>query len=128
LSLLPQEAADKQKQTELASALLAVSSERITSVDVLKRSIDARSRQVRIRLSVDVYIDEPSPLRKIFPPVFFSAVMYPSHLACFIGGCGSCRNVCCAATDRARPEPVILEREKTFEAGAGTSLFLTNPE
>jgi len=61
LVLLPQEAADKGMQTEQAAAILSVSPERIFSVNILKRSIDARSRQPKIRLAVEVFVDEFAP-------------------------------------------------------------------
>ena len=49
LVLLPEEAADQGKQLQQASALLSVPLSRINYLRVLKRSIDARSRQVKIR-------------------------------------------------------------------------------
>jgi uncharacterized FAD-dependent dehydrogenase len=66
LVLLPQEAADKGKQAEAAAASLSLPRDRIFSVHILKRSIDARSRQPKIRLSVEVYIDEQPPAENSF--------------------------------------------------------------
>ena len=65
LVLLPEEAADQGKQLQQASALLTVPTSRILHLRLLKRSIDARSRQVKIRLLVEVFIDEiPLPIKK----------------------------------------------------------------
>ena len=70
LVLLPQEAADKGRQIEVAAALLSLSPERIFSVNILKRSIDARSRQPKIRLAVEVFVDEVQPIKKDFSDHF----------------------------------------------------------
>jgi uncharacterized FAD-dependent dehydrogenase len=58
LVLLPQEAADKVRQAEVIAAHLSLTSDRIFSINILKRSIDARSRQPKIRIAAEVYIDE----------------------------------------------------------------------
>ncbi|MFM2136263.1 MAG: hypothetical protein RL021_1663 [Bacteroidota bacterium] len=60
LVLLPEDAADKTAQLRQASDLLHVPAERLQIV-LRKRSIDARSRQVKIRLFVDAYVDESPP-------------------------------------------------------------------
>ena len=58
LVLLPEEAADQSKQLQQASQLLNVTSDRIKEIRLLKRSIDARGRTVKIRLMVEVFVDE----------------------------------------------------------------------
>lgn len=60
LVLLPEEAADKTAQIRKAAEMLLVDPDRIRIV-LKKRSIDARSRQVKIRLFVDAFIDESPP-------------------------------------------------------------------
>ena len=60
LVLLPEEAADKTAQLSHAARLLSIPPERIQLI-LKKRSIDARSRTVKIRLFVDAYVDEPPP-------------------------------------------------------------------
>src|SRR5689334_12667119 len=64
LVLLPQEAADQEKRKTIAAATLGVPAERITFITILKRSIDARSKQPKIRFAVEVFIDEQPPLKK----------------------------------------------------------------
>lgn len=64
-SSFPQEAADQGKQLQQASSLLTVPTSRILHLRLLKRSIDARWPQVKIRLLVEVFIDEiPKPENK----------------------------------------------------------------
>ena len=58
LVLLPEEAADQSKQLQQASQLLNVTQDRIKDIRLLKRSIDARGRTVKIRLMVEIFIDE----------------------------------------------------------------------
>lgn len=58
LVLLPEEAADQSKQLQRASQLTNVTFDRIKAIRLLKRSIDARGRTVKIRLLVEVFIDE----------------------------------------------------------------------
>src|SRR5215207_7209036 len=64
LVLLPQEAADKGRHAELAAEHLSVSADRIFSINILKRSIDARSRQPKFRLAVEVFVDEYPPAKE----------------------------------------------------------------
>jgi uncharacterized FAD-dependent dehydrogenase len=60
--LLPEHSADEKIIYDSACKALKISIERIKSVQVLKRSIDARSRKVVFRLKVNVFIDEmPEP-------------------------------------------------------------------
>jgi uncharacterized FAD-dependent dehydrogenase len=66
LVLLPQEAADKGRHAELAAEQLSVAVDRIFSINILKRSIDARSRQPKIRIAAEVYIDEHPEKRNDF--------------------------------------------------------------
>ncbi len=64
LVLLPEEAADEAKVLAKAATSLVIASTRISALYILKRSIDARSRTVRIRLQVEVYVDESPPPQK----------------------------------------------------------------
>src|ERR1039458_8565657 len=58
LVLLPEEASNELLIKDYCSRQLAVSQASITAFQILKRSIDARSRQVKIRLLVNVFINE----------------------------------------------------------------------
>lgn len=61
LVLLPAEAADNDIINKKAALALNVSLNRISKVSILKRSIDARGKQVVYRIKVNVYIDEEPP-------------------------------------------------------------------
>lgn len=61
ISLSPLEAADNDSLKKNVSEGLGVDAEEISSVKILKRSIDARSRHVKVHLKLDVYINESPP-------------------------------------------------------------------
>ncbi|MCX6291907.1 MAG: FAD-binding protein [Bacteroidetes bacterium] len=61
LVLLPEEAADKTIQLKKASEILGIPDSAITFLKPLKRSIDARSRQIKIRLKVEAWSGDDIP-------------------------------------------------------------------
>ena len=62
LVLLPEHSADETFIRDSVCKSLNISPERVKNVQILKRSIDARSRKVVFRLRVNVFIDEvPEP-------------------------------------------------------------------
>lgn len=58
LVLLPEQAADRTMQSQQAAHVLSIDENRIRQIFIRKRSIDARGKTVKIRLLVDVYVDE----------------------------------------------------------------------
>jgi hypothetical protein len=61
LVLLPEEAANKQQYLLKISKFLEVSHDEISEFRLIKKSIDARSRQVKIRMFFDVALGEKLP-------------------------------------------------------------------
>lgn len=59
IKLLPEQLGHDELLKKSLSSVLRVDSKRISGYKILKRSIDARSRQVVYRLMVRVFIDEP---------------------------------------------------------------------
>ncbi|CAN5489366.1 FAD-binding protein [soil metagenome] len=115
LVLLPQEAADKGKQVELCASTLSVSPDRIFSVNVLKRSIDARSRQPKVRLAVEVFIDEDAPSKKDLSAHFhFKKDVSKSHPVLIIG-CGPAGLFAALKLIELGFRPVIIERGKNVQ-------------
>jgi len=115
LVLLPQEAADKGRQAELAAELLSVSAERIFSLNILKRSIDARSRQPKIRLSVEVFIDEPAPEKENLSAHFQFQKNVSSAEPVLIIGCGPAGMFAALRLIELGLKPVIIERGKSVQ-------------
>ncbi len=65
LVLSPEKAANKEFYTSAAAKTLAVGENRIALVRVVKRSIDARSRNIKVNLTLEVYVDDehaPEPI------------------------------------------------------------------
>ncbi|TCD02410.1 NAD(P)/FAD-dependent oxidoreductase [Pedobacter psychroterrae] len=59
ITLLPEESAEEHAIKKQLSIALKIEIQRIKGYQILKRSIDARSRKVVYRMQVRVYIDEP---------------------------------------------------------------------
>ncbi len=56
LTVLPRQAASEDLLKEMIAGKINVSSKRISSVRIIRKSIDARSKvQVKVNLTVDVY-------------------------------------------------------------------------
>ena len=70
LVLTPKQASDVKHYLPLIARDLGVDSSRVSLVRVVRRSIDARRRPVRVNLGVEVYVDherEPDPVRFDYP-------------------------------------------------------------
>lgn len=65
LSLTPQEAAQKEIYTLRAAQQLRVSVDQIALARVVKRSIDARQRRIKVNMTLEIYLDQaeqPQPI------------------------------------------------------------------
>ena len=72
LVLTPRQAADAKYYTSLAARRLGMPEQDIALVRVVKRSIDARQRQPKVNLSLEVYADReprPAPVHFVYPSV-----------------------------------------------------------
>ncbi len=61
LVLSPEDASNELVIKQIASKQLGADPSEITFVKILKRSIDARSRNIKINLKIEVYINEAAP-------------------------------------------------------------------
>jgi uncharacterized FAD-dependent dehydrogenase len=59
LVLSPYDAASDSLVRGIAAEELGIAQERISGFKVKKRSVDARSRRIRVNLSIEVFVDEP---------------------------------------------------------------------
>lgn len=65
IAVLPVEAGELEKLKDVVSRALTVENGRISQINVVRHSIDARNSHIRINLSLEVYIDEkPELIRK----------------------------------------------------------------
>src|SRR5688572_17953006 len=60
-ALAPEQAFDAVLLREILTHELGVTSERLSGWKIRKRSIDARSRNVKVNLRIEAYVDEPVP-------------------------------------------------------------------
>ena len=72
LVLSPKEAADPKIYTAVAAKKLNIAPDRVALIRIIRRSIDARSRNIKVNLGLQVYIDRegiPEPVHFDYPDV-----------------------------------------------------------
>ena len=115
LVLLPEEAADKSIQKQQASELLAIPETDITFIKALKRSIDARSKTIKIRLQAEVYIQEIPAAEKNAADFFQFRQDVSRQPAVIIVGAGPAGLFAALRLIELNLKPVIIERGKDVQ-------------
>jgi uncharacterized protein len=110
LKLSPSEAANDASVRDLLAKAAGKKPGEITGYNILKRSIDARSRQPWINLTLQAFINEPYHSRDI-APVHFKDVSYAKHRVIIIGA-GPAGLFAALKFLEQGIQPVILERGK----------------
>lgn len=110
LQLSPKEAADAASISEKIASHWGLDKKKITGFEILKRSIDARKRNVLINLKVNAFIDEPffqtPPLAFVFPDV------HKAKKSTVIIGAGPAGLFAALELIQLGIKPIILERGK----------------
>ena len=115
LVLLPEEAADQSKQLQQASQLLNVTQDRIKEIRLLKRSIDARGRTVKIRMMVEVFVDELPESKSSNTSKFQFTKDVSKSKEVFIIGFGPAGMFAALKLIEAGIKPVVIERGKDVQ-------------
>ncbi len=108
LVLLPEEVFNDNAIAIAASYKLNIPTERITAIKTLKRSIDARGKQVVYRIKANIYIDESPPVEKASP----SYLNVRDKKSVLIIGAGSAGLFAALRCIELGLKPVIIERGK----------------
>lgn len=104
---------DSLERLRVAATLLNVAPEAIRGLRIRKRSLDARSRAVKVRLQTEVYLTREPPAEQPMLPRYQSA---DGAKQVVIVGCGPAGMFAALALLEAGIRPVILERGKDVQA------------
>ncbi len=114
LKLLPQEAEDTAIIKQAIAAATGNAVEAVIGFKFLKKSIDARSRQVFAQLTIQAFIDEPFELRTVLP-VVYKDVRKAKHKVIIIGA-GPAGLFAALQLIEQGIQPIVLERGKDVRA------------
>jgi uncharacterized FAD-dependent dehydrogenase len=114
LRIKPSEAADNSFINQLIAGEVGTGKNSITGFNILKRSIDARSRQVFINLSVEAFINEPYHSRQ-FVKIHFGDVSRSKKQVIIIGA-GPAGLFAALQLIEKGIKPIILERGKDVKS------------
>ncbi|MEO6883393.1 MAG: FAD-dependent protein [Bacteroidia bacterium] len=110
--LSPREADDESILKKKISEDTGFDLEQISGYKILKRSIDARSRNIKIQLKLEAYIQEPLPEKKIFKTDYPDVSGKESVL---IAGAGPAGLFAALRLIELGKKPVIIERGKNVK-------------
>src|SRR5215204_7475705 len=80
IKVLPSEAADEQKIKDILAAAAGVKKSQVNGFQVVRKSLDARSRQAWFHLTLTTFIDEPYQKRPLLPLEFKDVTHAPKRV------------------------------------------------
>lgn len=112
LVLSPEEAANESVIKSIAAQQLHIPESNITFIKIIKRSIDARSRNIKINLKIDVYINETIPES---PDYKLSYSNVSSKTPVIVIGAGPAGLFAALELIEKGMKPIVIERGKTVK-------------
>ena len=107
INLTPSAAADEKSIRKIAASLAGIDMEAVTALRVIKRSVDARKKNIRVNLTVEVFSGEDSSVPAINP---FQPIDVSSKQEVIIVGAGPAGLFAALRLIELGLRPVILER------------------
>lgn len=104
---------DEAIRRQTAAQLLDVSVEQITAIRVRKRSLDARGKNIKLRLQAEVYVSEPAPDEELLRPNY---PLVDGKRTVVIVGCGPAGMFAALRLIELGIKPIIIERGKDVQA------------
>jgi uncharacterized FAD-dependent dehydrogenase len=112
ITVQPMEAMDDERILSLAASFLDIDEKRIKDLKKIKRSFDARQRNVKVNLRLGLWIDE-EPVKEVFSLDHFKDVSDSKEV--LIVGAGPAGLFAALDLIEAGMKPVIIERGKCIE-------------
>jgi uncharacterized FAD-dependent dehydrogenase len=113
LTLSPEIAFDENELHQHIKSSLQIKEDNTFHIRLLKRSIDARSRQIKVNIQAEIYIDEmPEPLLQHQP---MNTKMFLSRISAIIVGAGPAGLFAALRLIELGIKPVIIERGKDVQ-------------
>lgn len=109
LILLPEQASSQELIKKAAATSLKLQEQHIYDIRIVKKSIDARSRQPKVLLSLQIFIDENAPEANYEKPVYQNVADKPSVI---IVGAGPAGLFAALTLLEKGLKPIIIERGK----------------
>lgn len=107
INLSPASAADEAAIKKIAASLTGIDQSAVTSIRVIKRSVDARKKNIRVNLTVEVLTSEDSAITEIAP---FIPVDVSQKQEVIIVGAGPAGMFAALRLIELGLRPVIIER------------------
>lgn len=110
LRVTPRVASEEQQIIHFIASEQHLSEDRIKGIRILKRSIDARQRNVMVNLKVKAYIDEPLVVDYLVPPIIYKPVS--RNRCAIVVGAGPGGLFAALRLIELGVKPIVLERGK----------------